>query len=220
MTSFQFKYSTYRTKDDGLFDNIYSRKSLGCFRATEVFDCYLVNLNATGIHESLAIEIDFDKENDDDEEISYIAREMGKFRPKLVNVLIFPRKINFQGVLMHVCNRESFGYVVPINESKAVEKSAFTHINAEHLLNGPNRTYNQPLPISNFIDEKYLSSKKTKMIFDKIFVINLEKRPDRRDRIKATLDLLGLDYNLVKAVDGMNIDDKYLKDLGISDGFD
>jgi hypothetical protein len=217
LTSFHFKYSTYRTKDDELYEDVYSRKRLGCFRAIELFDCYLVDLNASRIHENIDQSADLNNVSvDDDEEISFIARNKSKNVQETDNqwhgnfILLIISEIP-----MHICNRESFGYAVPINSNKNVEKAAFTFINTEHLLNGPNRTYNKPFPISNFIDEKFLNQQRLRLsVFDKIYVINLEKRKDRRDRIMTTLNLLNLEYELVKAVDGMKINEDLIKDLG------
>ena len=86
----------------------------------------------------------------------------------------------------------------------------------EYLLNGPNKTYNKPLPLSKNIDPILVNSKKTKMGFDEIYVVNLERRADRRETIESTLNDLGLSYKMTKAVDGKKIDPKFLKDMGIS----
>jgi collagen beta-1,O-galactosyltransferase len=53
------------------------------------------------------------------------------------------------------------------------------------------------------------------MGFDEIYVINLERRPDRRETIESTLNDLGLSYKMTKAVDGKTIDPKFLKDMDI-----
>jgi GR25 family glycosyltransferase involved in LPS biosynthesis len=42
--------------------------------------------------------------------------------------------------------------------------------------------------------------------FDKIFVINLERRPDRLDRFKELSDKIGFEYDIFYAVDGKSID--------------
>lgn len=85
----------------------------------------------------------------------------------------------------------------------------------EHLLNGPNKTYNQPLPITKNIDKKIISNTKTKLGFDKIYVINLERRTDRRVRIESALNDLGIEYTIFNAIDALKIDIDYIKSLGI-----
>ena len=115
---------------------------------------------------------------------------------------------------MHVCNREVFGYVP---DSIPNREASFTHLRIEHLLKGAEKTYNQPLPVSEHIDYTSLvpKSPKSKLGFDEIYVINLERRDDRRQRIESTFDDLRVDYKLFKAVDGSKIDEEYIKSLGI-----
>lgn len=113
---------------------------------------------------------------------------------------------------MHVCNREIFGY---IPDSIPDREASFTHLRIEHLLKGPNKTYNQPLPVSKHIDYSTFGTTKSKLGFDQIYVINLERRQDRRERIHSTLDDLGIEYKLFKAIDGSQLDDNYIKSLGI-----
>ena len=86
----------------------------------------------------------------------------------------------------------------------------------EYLLNGPNKTYNKPLPLSKNIDPILVDNRKTKMGFDEIYVVNLERRADRRETIESTLNDLGLSYKMTEAVDGKKIDPKFLKDMGVS----
>ena len=123
------------------------------------------------------------------------------------------------GIVLHVCNREIYGYIPDIVDVGEDLSASFTHLQIEHLLKGPNKTYNSPLPqsthLTDYIEQK-LSPPKTKMGFDEIYVINLDRRADRREVIKSTLDALGLSYKVVKAVDGTQIDDEYIKKLGIS----
>ena len=50
--------------------------------------------------------------------------------------------------------------------------------------------------------EYVASPTKTKQGFDEIFLINLERRPERRTRMEWSLNQLGLDHKLINAVDG------------------
>ena len=43
---------------------------------------------------------------------------------------------------------------------------------------------------------------KDKLGFDEIFLINLERRPERRERMQWSLDQLGREHKLINAVDG------------------
>ena len=85
----------------------------------------------------------------------------------------------------------------------------------EHLLNGPNHTFIDPLPISEYIDKKLIEQNKTKLGFNQIYVINLDRRSDRKKRMSHTLDALDISYKIVSAVDGKQLTSSDLLNLGI-----
>lgn len=121
---------------------------------------------------------------------------------------------------MHVCNRDLFGYVpdkLKQEEDEEKRHDLFVHLKNEHLLNGPNKSYLKPLSVSKFMDPtlKVFRKYKSKLNFDQIYVINLERRTDRRDRIEATLNELNLNFKLFKAVDAKQMNEEYLKQLGV-----
>ena len=57
--------------------------------------------------------------------------------------------------------------------------------------------------------------KKSKLGFDEIFMVNLERRPDRYERMKYNFDQLGIDYKWVPAMDGRKITEELLAEAGI-----
>lgn len=115
-----------------------------------------------------------------------------------------------------VCNRENFGYIPDRDdEDKDDPIDNFIFLRMEHLLKGPNKTYNQPLPVTKFLEQSQTKKRKTKLGFDQIYIINLERRPDRKERIESALDDLNLSFKMTKAVDGRKIDEDYIASLGI-----
>jgi collagen beta-1,O-galactosyltransferase len=117
---------------------------------------------------------------------------------------------------MHVCNREEFGYIPNLDKVKKEERiEEFYYLRMEYLLNGQNKTYNKPLPITKFIDKQLLEKTSTNLGFDKIYIINLERRSDRRERIEAALNELNLEYKIFNAIDAKKIDESYIDSLGI-----
>lgn len=200
LTSGESKYSTFWMSDEEDDDGssyfpIYNRKEIGCFKAIGVRECYLMDLDDEQINGLLNVENNADYD-DDDSWISNFAKEYG--------------------ILLHVCNRETYGYLPDKVEDILDNKyESFIHLRIEHLLKGPNKTYNSPLPITKHIDQTKQKKKKSKLGFDQIYVINLERRADRRDVISSTLDDLNIAYKIVKAVDGKSMDDEYIKSLGI-----
>ena len=57
--------------------------------------------------------------------------------------------------------------------------------------------------------------KKSKLGFDEIFMVNLERRPDRYERMKYNFDQLGIDHKWVPAMDGRKITEELLAETGI-----
>ena len=51
--------------------------------------------------------------------------------------------------------------------------------------------------------------KKSSLGVDKVYMINLERRADRRMKMDLCLSELGIDYEWVKAVDGKKVGHKY-----------
>jgi len=118
--------------------------------------------------------------------------------------------------MLHICNREEFGYrPITTKDTLYTPAESFTHLRIEHLLNGPNHSFIDPLPISKYIDKAFIEQNKTKLGFDQIYVINLERRPDRKKRMSSTLDELGISYKIVSAVDGKLLTANDLSNLGI-----
>ena len=117
---------------------------------------------------------------------------------------------------MHICNRETYGYR-PIIAKDSLYNTAesFSHLQINHLINGPTRSDIDPLPVSEYIDKHLIEKNKTKLGFDQIYVINLDRRPDRKKRISYTLDVLGISYKIVSAVDGKNLTSSDLLNRGI-----
>ena len=117
---------------------------------------------------------------------------------------------------MHVCNREDFGYIVNLDKVKIEDKiEEFVYLRMEHLLNGPNKTYNKPLTITKFIDKNLFEKTPSKIVYDKIYIINLERRNDRRERIEAALNELDIEYQIFNAIDAKKINETYIASLGI-----
>lgn len=196
MTSSETQYSTFSIKshdEDSAqksYSLIYNRNKIGCFKVNTVKESFLIDLKNPKLNQYFQKNLE---QLNDDEGISELA--------KLI------------GLSMFVCNRDNYGYIPDLIQDR---NQAFIHLKIDHLLKGPNKTYNKPLKISKNIDYDMIPKiEKTKLGFDEIYVINLERRPDRRERIESALDDLGIIYKTMKAIDGRLIDEEYLNKLGI-----
>uniref|UniRef100_A0A8B9KZE9 Collagen beta(1-O)galactosyltransferase 2 n=1 Tax=Astyanax mexicanus TaxID=7994 RepID=A0A8B9KZE9_ASTMX len=125
-----------------------------------------------------------------------------------INELFFCVSI-LPNVQMYVCNKEHYGFLpVPLKAHQSVkdEEESFTHTITEALIDHTVKP-SQLL----FVPPK----PRDMMGFDEIFLINLKRRTDRRERMLNTLDILGLEVTVTEAVDGKALNSSKLQALGI-----
>lgn len=111
------------------------------------------------------------------------------------DIIIFAISANLSDTKMTISNTHSYGYVlVPIDDSDGSEKDF-------------QQVMNTKLFIINYMDEIILQPsmeqfisypEKTKLSFSEIYMINLERRTERRDKMdKSFLELGKMELNVV-----------------------
>ncbi|KAI4872281.1 hypothetical protein NFI96_027706 [Prochilodus magdalenae] len=168
-------------------------KRLGCFAVPMVHSTFLLDLRRTSSR-SLAFyppHPDYSWAYDD------------------IMVFAFSARQAEQCVQMYVCNREHYGFLpVPLKAHQSVEdeEESFTHTISEalidHIIRPSELLFVPPGPQDT-------------MGFDEIFLINLKRRKDRRERMLNTLEALGLEATVTDAVDGKALNSSQLQALGI-----
>ncbi|KAF4116815.1 procollagen galactosyltransferase 2 [Onychostoma macrolepis] len=127
----------------------------------------------------------------------------------LDDIMAFAFSARQAGVQMFICNHEHYGYLpVPLNTKQTLEEEveSFSHTVTEALIDFK-------LETSHYL---HIASKpKDTMAFNQVYLINLKRREDRRDRIQRSLEVLGIDVTLTEAVDGKALNSTQLRALGI-----
>ncbi|KAH9500757.1 Procollagen galactosyltransferase 1 [Bulinus truncatus] len=127
------------------------------------------------------------------------------------DIIIFAHNVQALGETMHVMNTEYFGKVMlPLDKryNLADESEQFDYVKLEAMIEEVPPLYSSP--------HVYVPIKpKDKLGFDEIYMINLKRRPARRFRMLTAFDYLGIDAKIIDAVDGKELNDSYLEDLGI-----
>lgn len=128
------------------------------------------------------------------------------------DIIIFAMSANLSDTKMTISNSHSYGYVlVPIDDSDGKDKDF-------------QQVMNTKLFIINYMDEIILQPsmaqfisypEKTKLSFDEIYMINLERRTERREKMDKSFMELGLDYTYFAAIDGKSLTDEVLIQKGI-----
>ncbi|XP_025112694.1 procollagen galactosyltransferase 1-like [Pomacea canaliculata] len=172
---------------------IVDRRKMGCFSVPMVHSAVL-----------------FDMRRAQSKHLSYSSVPDGYEGPK-DDIIILAHNIKVSGETMHVLNNEYFGKVmIPLDTKYSLQDDwdQFDHVRLEANVFGP------PLPASPHIS--FIPMKpKEKLGFDQIYMINLERRSERRERMMNAFDILGIDAVLKPAVDGKKITPAFIKQLGI-----
>uniref|UniRef100_A0AAY4BAM5 Glycosyl transferase family 25 domain-containing protein n=1 Tax=Denticeps clupeoides TaxID=299321 RepID=A0AAY4BAM5_9TELE len=166
-------------------------KRLGCFPVPMVHSTFLLDLRRT------------------------TSRQLAFHPPHpnyswaLDDIMVFAFSTRHADVQMYICNREHYGYLpVPLKPQQTVEdeEESFLHTITEAMIH-------HDIPPSEYL---YTApNPQDKMGFDEIFLINLKRRLDRRQRMMNTLSVLGLEATLTDAVDGKALNTSQLQALGI-----
>ncbi|XP_053293980.1 procollagen galactosyltransferase 2 [Pleuronectes platessa] len=125
------------------------------------------------------------------------------------DIMAFAFSAKQAGVQMYLCNRDHYGYLPePLTQDQTLEEEeeSFTHTLTEALIDFT-------MEPSQYVHTA--SKEPGKMGFDEIFLINLKRRSDRRDRMLSSLAVLGINATLTEAVDGKALNSSQLQAMGI-----
>ncbi|XP_053707709.1 procollagen galactosyltransferase 1 [Synchiropus splendidus] len=132
------------------------------------------------------------------------------------DIIVFAYSARIADVQMFICNRETYGYfTVPLRSHNTLQDEAdsFLHSLLEVNVRNPPvmPSKNVPLP----------KKQPDKMGFDEVFMINLERRTDRRERMLRALHDQEIDCKVVAAVDGkaMNISEVHAMGIHMLPGY-
>ncbi|KAF1383538.1 hypothetical protein PFLUV_G00132920 [Perca fluviatilis] len=127
----------------------------------------------------------------------------------LDDIMAFAFSSRQAGIQMYVCNKDHYGYLpVPLRQDQTLEEEeeSFTHTLTEALI----AHTMEPSQYMHIVPKE-----PGKMGFDEIFLINLKRRSDRRDRMLSSLAVLGINTTLTEAVDGKALNSSQLQAMGI-----
>ncbi|XP_048651317.1 procollagen galactosyltransferase 1 [Marmota marmota marmota] len=113
------------------------------------------------------------------------------------DIIVFAFSCKQAEVQMYVCNKEVYGFLpVPLRAHSTLQDEAesFLHVQLEVMVKHP------PVEHSRFISAPTRTP--DKMGFDEVFMINLKRRQDRRERMLRALHEQEIEARLVEAVDG------------------
>ncbi|KAL5012579.1 hypothetical protein ScPMuIL_011130 [Solemya velum] len=132
------------------------------------------------------------------------------YRGPIDDIIIFAHSIKSEGLVMHILNTEYFGQVlIPMGTHNTLtdDVEQFHYVQLEAMDNYPG------LSVSPHVN--FRPRPKDTLGFDQVYMINLVRRQERRDRMMKSFDILGIDAKVLDAVDGKLLNETYLKKLGV-----
>ncbi|XP_061871395.1 procollagen galactosyltransferase 1 [Colius striatus] len=126
------------------------------------------------------------------------------------DIIVFAFSCRQAGVQMFVSNREPFGFLpVPLRSHGSLrdEADSFLHVQLEIMVKNPPAEPSPHVWVPPKVPDK--------MGFDEVFLINLKRRAERRERMLRSLHEQEIACKLVEAVDGKAMNRSEVEALGI-----
>ncbi|KAJ1133696.1 hypothetical protein NDU88_000174 [Pleurodeles waltl] len=169
-----------------------NRQRVGCFAVPMVYSTFLIDLRQEGTQR-----LAFSPPHPDP---SWV----------LDDIIVFALSCQSAGVQIYVCNQVHFGYInvpTPPHQTLEDERLNFVHLKLEALV------YGHPMSPSKYVHVP--PKHPDKMGFGEVFLINLLRRPDRRQRILTSLYEQEISCSVFEAIDGRALKSSDIKALGI-----
>ncbi|PRD30641.1 UNVERIFIED_CONTAM: Procollagen galactosyltransferase 1 [Trichonephila clavipes] len=183
----------YKRTDDYL--PILEREQIGCFDVPMVHSAVLINLR----HKN-SLQLTFD------------PKKIDGYSGPVDDIIIFAHSARTADVKMWVTNEEPFGYMLtPLEKENTLQddREQLQNLKVEMMVEYP-QIYISP-SLQHFVPKKPEDTAG----FDQAYLINLERRPERRERMLNTLSEMGIQAHILKAVDGKALNDSYIEEMGI-----
>ncbi|XP_031418543.1 procollagen galactosyltransferase 1 [Clupea harengus] len=126
------------------------------------------------------------------------------------DVIVFAFSVRMAEVQMFLCNKETYGYFpVPLRGHNTLQDEAdsFLHSLLEYMVKNPTMEPSVHLTVT--------PKQPDKIGFDEVFMINLLRRTDRRDRMLRTLYEQDITCKVIAAVDGKALNVSQIEEQGI-----
>ncbi|XP_017107204.2 glycosyltransferase 25 family member [Drosophila bipectinata] len=195
----------YQRTDE--YKEIYHLKKVGSFPVPMVHTAVLVDMNYKGVKN-----LTFDKSKL--QEMQKTRNQEPLFDGPSDDIIVFAISANSSGIPMHVCNEITFGYILqPLEPGDSLDQDLqqLVHIRASMITD-----LGDVPPFHDYFQHLVTKPEKSKLTLDHIFMINLERRPERRQKMEKLFDEIGLDVEHFPAVDGKELNIGVVKQMGIT----
>lgn len=194
----------YQRTDE--YKKIYSYEKRGHFSVPMVHSAVLINLN-----DKRSDLLTFNK-TILNERFSLNEIEMNLI--PIDDIILFALAANYSQIPLTIINEYLYGFVtVPLDADDALDREQTQMVNIRVMI--LNEEEVATLNVEPEF-ERYLSyPKPDTMSLDRIYMINLVRRPERRDKMERSFKEIGLDVEHIPAIDGTKLTQDYLNEIGV-----
>lgn len=171
---------------------ILERERVGTFSVIMVHSATLVNLNHA-----------------DSRKLTFDPARLEGYSGPQDDIITFAYSAKFAGVEMFVTNQDHYGHILASTESPAHEIQELLNLKLEVTVDG------EPLHVSPALVSFVKPASKDTLGFDQVYLINLERRQQRRERMEYCFQELGVAFKATHAVDGKSLNESYIAEHGI-----
>ncbi|XP_036139429.1 glycosyltransferase 25 family member-like [Monomorium pharaonis] len=165
-----------------LYEPILFREKTGCYNVPMIHSAVLIDLRKCY-----------------SDHLTYKAEKMIDYDGPVDDIISFAIAANKSDVPFFVCNDEVYGFLmVPLenDETIAEDMQRLTNTKVEILASS------DYLPLSDDLKEFVVYPEQDTLGLDRIYMINLLRRPERRRRMQRLFKELGIEAEIIDAVDG------------------
>ena len=193
-------YSNFWTGNN--YKSILNRKELGCHLVPMVHSTILINLN-----------------NIESQKLSFDKNKIENYNElPFYDIFSFVLSARDNAIDLCICNDLNYGYIMlPLEDDQNLNQDLDNLINLKTKM----FAYGYRLPSishhSEYIDKYNNSNNNWDLLgSDKVYLINLERRPDRLSNMESIFKELQIKFTKIPAVDGKtDVTEKYLEYHGI-----
>lgn len=194
----------YQRTDE--YKEIYNGRKVGVFPVPMVHTAVLVDMNYVGTRY-----LTFDRQKLIEMQSE---RRLPLYSGPVDDIIVFAVSANSSGIPLRVSNELPYGYLMqPLEPNDVLDQDLLQMVNIR--ANMVHDLGHVP-PVLDYFQNLVHLPEKSKLNFDEIFMINLERRPERREKMERLFDELGLLVNHFSAVDGKQLNAQLVQQMGIS----
>ena len=194
----------YERTDD--YKEIYQYDKRGQIAVPMVHSAVMINLN-----DRRSDSLTFDRDRLVER---FALNEFQKNRIPIDDIIIFAISANYSNAPLLIDNLELWGFVtVPLDPDENLTKDLQQLTNLKIMI--INECHEDAAIVEPELERFVIYPKPDTLTLSRIFMINLVRRPERRQKMEQSFKQLGLDVEHMAAIDGQTLTDEYLQEIGV-----